>query len=355
MKIVIDARMMGAQKTRGIGRYIHEMTKQMALLLEKEERMNVVSPQVKWYGLREQWQMPFELKREKPDIVWIPHWNVSLFQPKPFVMTVHDLLLMHQPASAQATTRGVLQAWMKRMGYRLVLNVGLRRAAKILVPTQAVADDLIQSFPFTINKICITGEGLTELPKPHTQSRYVREKFLLYVGSAYPHKSLNLLMDVWQEMAKQHPELVLVIAGKEDVFVNKIKRSVEQNRIPRVLFIGEVDDQELATLYANAEAFVFPSQFEGFGLPPVEALAQGTPVIASDIQVLREVLPKEGVFFFKAGEKDDMIRAIETVLTDRSKAVQEAEIGASKVRNVHRWNKAAAIALTAIRSAVHHH
>lgn len=355
MKIVVDARFMGAKNTRGIGRYIEEMTEQMQVVKKDEDSVVCARPEVKWYGWQEQWRMPWELGKYQGDVVWIPHWNASVIQPKPFVITIHDLLLMHQPASAQASTRGKVHAWIKRLGYKIVLNIAVRRAAKILVPTQAVAEDVKFFFPRAENKLQVTGEGLTKLPQPLSKPSSIQTPYLLYVGSAYPHKSLDLLIDAWQTICTRDEKKSLVIAGKEDAFLEKIKQLVHQKRIPRVLFIGQIDDQELATLYANAEAFVFPSQFEGFGLPPVEALGHGTPVIASDINVLQEVLPKEGVFFFKAGQKDDMIRVIESVLTDRSKAVHEAVLGAAIVRDVHRWDKAAAVALQAIRSVVHHH
>jgi glycosyltransferase involved in cell wall biosynthesis len=179
--------------------------------------------------------------------------------------------------------------------------------------------------------------------------------YLLYVGSAYPHKRLDLLIDAWSITSKSHPDLLLVITGTEDVFLSRIKKMVDERRIPRVLFVGAVDDQSLSTLYANASMFVFPSSFEGFGLPPIEALASGTPVIASDIPVLREVLPREGVFFFNPGDKDGMIVAIEGVLADRSKAAAQAVQGGEIVRRKHRWEDAAAKTWQALRSVAHHH
>jgi len=178
---------------------------------------------------------------------------------------------------------------------------------------------------------------------------------LLYVGSAYPHKRLDLLIDAWSIISKRHPTLSLIITGKDDVFLSRIKSQVQNNRVDHVLFVGSPDDQELGALYANATAFVFPSSFEGFGLPPIEALSAGAPIVVSDIPVHREVLPAEGVFFFKSGDKDGMIDAIETVLADLPKARSEAARGGEEVRRRHRWEDTATRTLQALRSVAYHH
>ena len=342
MRLVVDARMMGAGNTRGIGRYIKEMTDHIRPLLTKNDEMVLIDAKIPWYSIAEQWRMPRMISQYEPDILWVPHWNVPLLYRGPLVITIHDLLLMHQPASAKASTRSPVISWLKRLGYNLVLSNAISRASTIFVPTKSVANDLIYFFPKSRSKIAITGEGLSTLSSPQIPNpKFQVSSYLLYVGSAYPHKRLDLLVDAWAELSKKHPELTLVITGKDDIFLSRIKMMVKNNRVDRVLFVGSVDDQELSVLYANAAAFVFPSSFEGFGLPPIEALAKGTPVIVSDIPVMREVLPEDGVFFFKSEEKDGMISAIEAVLADLPKAKSEAARGGQTVRERHQWEDAA--------------
>ena len=364
MRLVIDARMMGAGNTRGIGRYIKELTDHLRPLLAQNDEMILLDPKIPWYGFAEQLRFPSIIRQAKPDLLWIPHWNVPLLYRGPLAITVHDLLLIHQPISAKASTRGPIISWLKRIGHKIILSNALRRASTILVPTQYVADDIKEYFPSASHKVVVTGEGLSDLSqsgKRKVESDSLRSplstlrngQYLLYVGSAYPHKRLDLLIDAWSTLSKKHPTLSLVITGKDDIFLSRIKSMVEENRVERVLFAGPVDDQELSSLYSNASAFVFPSSFEGFGLPPIEALASGTPVIVSDIPVLREVLPSEGVFFFKSGEKDGMIDAIETVLADLPKARLEAAQGGQEVRRRHRWEDAAERTFQAFRSIAH--
>lgn len=353
MRLVVDARMMGAGNTRGIGRYIKEITEHLRPLLAENDEMVLLQPDIPWYGLGEQLRFPSIIREAKPDVLWVPHWNVPLFYRGPLVITVHDLLLVHQPASAKASTRGPIMSWLKRVGHRMILSNALKRASVILVPTQSVADDIKRYYPSASSKVVVTGEGLSQLPAP--QSSTISGDYILYVGSAYPHKRLDLLVDAWPTISKNHPGLSLVITGKDDVFLSRIKSQVQNNGSDRVLFAGPVNDQELSTLYANASAFVFPSSFEGFGLPPIEALAAGTPIIVSDIPVLREVLPTKGVFFFRSGDKHGMITAIETVLSNLPQADAEAAEGGEEVRRRHQWEETAKRTHQALRSIAYHH
>lgn len=353
MRLVVDARMIGAGNTRGIGRYIKELTDHIRPLLAQNDEMILLDPKIPWYGIAEQLRFPSIIRQAKPDLLWVPHWNAPLLYRGPLAITVHDLLLIHQPISAKASTRGPIISWLKRLGHRIILSNAIRRASIILVPTQSVANDIKEYFPSASGKLVVTGEGLSILPAPASGDSRLTTHYLLYVGSAYPHKRLDLLIDAWSTLSSKHPNLSLVITGKDDVFLSRIKSTVEENRVERVLFVGPVDDQELSTLYANASVFVFPSSFEGFGLPPIEALSVGTPVVVSDIPVLREVLPIDGVFFFKSGDKDGMIDAIEVVLADLPKAESEAVQGEQEVRRRHRWEDAAARTLQAFRSIAH--
>jgi glycosyltransferase involved in cell wall biosynthesis len=353
MRLIVDARMMGAGKTRGIGRYIKEITDHIRPKLTQNDELVLLESSIPWYGLSEQLHFPSIIRAAKPDLLWVPHWNVPLLYRGPLAITIHDLLLRHQPASAKASTRGPVISWLKRLGHRIILSNAIRHASMILVPTNAVADDVKQYYPSASAKLVITGEGLSDLPVPGSSK--ISGDYLLYVGSAYPHKRLDLLIDSWSIISKKHPQLSLVITGKDDVFLSRIKSQVQNNGVKNVLFVGSPDDQELATLYSNASAFVFPTSFEGFGLPPIEALSAGTPVIVSDLPVLKEVLPSEGVFFFKSGDKDGMITAIESCLADLPKAKSEAHQGGQEVRRRHRWEDAAGKTLAALRSIAHHH
>lgn len=357
MRIAIDARMMNPLSTRGIGRYIEELVRGMAelnsphrfaLLMRNPEtspfqgKTNVehLKADVPWYGAAEQLKMPRLFRSANADLVHVPHWNVPIAYRDPFVVTIHDLILRHQPASAKASTRHPVVASIKNFGYRLSLRRVAKRASSILVPTRFVADEMKAFYPATTDRLVVTGEGVSDLPSPDP-SKVPSAPYLFYVGSAYPHKRLDLLLDGWEKLCVRHPELHLVIAGEEDVFMAGHVARVHRQNLPRVHFLGRVTDAELAALYDGARAFVFPSSHEGFGLPPLEALARGCPVVSSDAQPMPEVLPKQGVLFFRNGDADGMMQAIDTLLRNTIGAQQDARGAQTLVREKYRWSHVA--------------
>jgi glycosyltransferase involved in cell wall biosynthesis len=363
MRIAIDARMMGPLNTRGIGRYTEELIR--AMLGQTDEHQFVLltrSPElspflghphvehlkadVPWYTFQEQIRMPRLYREAKADFLHVPHWNVAVAYHGPLVVTIHDLLLLHVPESAKISTRSPLVASVKRLAHRHVLRKVIHQAEAILVPTQFVAEDLAKIYPSTKPKTIVTGEGLSKFPSPDG-SKTIDQPYLFYVGAAYPHKRLDLLFQAWEALHERYPDLHLVIAGEEDVFMARSVALVHKKNLPRVKFLGRVTDAELAGLYARARLFVFPSDFEGFGLPPVEALSYGCPVVSSDASSLPEVLSKEHVRFFRRGDADDMIRAIDSVLVEPIPSDVLREQRKNVVHEMHRWEEAALKTLAA--------
>lgn len=365
MRIGIDARMMSAQTSRGIGRYVEELVRAM-IAVEPEHRYVLVTRQsihpfssnpsvetvvadVPWYGIREQIEMPGIFRNLKCDVLHVPHWNVPVLTSGPIVITIHDLLLRHEPKSTRLSTRGPIVSAIKRLGYRITLAAALMHAKAILVPTKFVANDLRDLYPSASSKIVVTGEGISErtpfaedvTPKPP------RQDYLLYVGSAYPHKGLDLLLDAWGELEVKHPSLHLKIAGSEDVFMQRLKIEAQRRGLPRVEFLGYVGDESLAKLYHEAVALVMPSRFEGFGLTPLEAIQAGCPVVSSDAAALVEVLGEDGAFFFQSGSKNDILSAIERVLADQVAAREKTKRILPILQANHDWKKAASLTLGA--------
>jgi glycosyltransferase involved in cell wall biosynthesis len=364
MRITIDARMMSPGVTRGIGRYIEELVKAMAVE-ESEHQFTIIVRRkssevpvnvtqvivdILWYGVAEQLKMPGVIAATRPDLVHVPHWNVPIFSRVPRVVTIHDLLLLSEPASAKITTRGPAVAWIKRMGHRFVLQRALFGSQMILVPTQYVAGDIRRHFPSLKTPIVVTGEGMPMVDEQKWSEPAAEKPYLLYVGSAYPHKGLDLLLDAWRELSAHHPQLSLVLAGERDVFMKRLEGRVAREHLPRVQFPGRVSEAELPGLYAKATAFVFPSRQEGFGLPPLEAMAYGCPVISADSTCLPEVLGTQGVTFFRTGDSGDILRAIGTVLQDPQGfriAARTAVVGLAKR---HSWKDAAGTTLKAYQT-----
>ncbi len=376
MHIALDARMMGAGNTRGIGRYIEESVR-AALEVDHDlrytlvvrdlvgtpfaghPRVDHVVADIPWYSLGEQMRMGSILEGIGADLIHVPHWNVSVRMRKPFVMTVHDVLLLRQPMSAKVSTKGFFTRTIKQMGFRLVLRRAFMKAQKVFVPTEFIANEVAACLPVQKGTTLVTGEGITRFPK--TDSRLCSTTpYLLYVGSAYPHKRLDLLMNAWEKLQEEYPDYTLLIAGERDVFMEKVRENSKlktQNsnvEEERVKFLGRVTDAELAGLYKGATAFVFPSSYEGFGLPPLEALSLGCPVIASDSACLREVLPREGVEWFRDGDEHDIIRVLEQVLGDPSRAKSRAASVQDVVTAQHDWRTSAKRVVEGYRNTIEH-
>ncbi len=346
---------MGTEAARGIGRYTEELVRAMLAIAPQHEYWLVtrraIHPfsshpsvhtkvaDIPWYGFREQLCMPTIFAGLHADILHVPHWNVPLLTGGRLVVTIHDLLLSHEPASARISTRHAVVAIAKRWGFRLNLYAALHKAQAILVPTTFVADDITKLYPFAARKITVTGEGMGKYDRFFiTPSlRPPSSKYLLYIGSAYPHKGLDLLIDAWRDVERQHPELHLKIAGADDVFMARLKAEVLRLRLPRVEFLGYVPDEELPALYRDALAFVYPSRFEGFGLPPLEALQVGCPVIASRATALPEVLGEAGAFYFESGSRTGILQAVRRVMDDPEYARRCAAAALPDLRVRHDW------------------
>jgi glycosyltransferase involved in cell wall biosynthesis len=330
MRITLDARMMGAEQTRGIGRYIQELVRAMVTAAPKHQytllirhphtspfqgnaSVRHVKANIPWYSMQEQLRMPFLIAKTKPNMVHIPHWNVPVLSSMPRVVTIHDLLLLQEPSSTKSSTKGVATRTVKYLGYRAILSSALHGSRRILVPTQWVADDLVRRLPSLATPVDITGEGMPAIDVPWVDPN-PSDAYLLYVGSAYPHKNLDKLLDAWADIAMHYPALSLVIAGEKDVFMAKLEAYATQRNLPRIRWMGRVSEEALTQLYQRATAFVFPSRQEGFGLPPLEALAHGCPVIAAHATCLPEVLGEAGAYFFQPNDTDDILRAVERVL-----------------------------------------
>ncbi len=377
MRIAIDARMIGPENTRGIGRYTEELIKAMAQvepqntyslltrhslprLTENFSNIQIVTADIPWYSWREQLALPGIIKNIKSDVVHFPHWNVPYIYKGPLVVTIHDLLLKHYPASAHSSRRSWPVRLIKQAGYELVLDGAVKKARAICVPTEFTKNDLLTFFPGVADKVMVTGEGIDHIFNSHSggstensvwsKSEEVEgiSGYLLYVGSAYPHKKLDLLLEAWKSLSSIYPGLKLKIVGELDRFMIHYQRKFSFDE-QKVNFLGRVSDSALRTWYKGAMITVFPSSFEGFGLPPLEALASGCPVVSSDAASMPEVLGKKGVVYFKNGSKDDMIRAIKAVVDNHGYYHEQAKQAGPELALKHSWKKVAEMTLGTYR------
>ena len=333
MKVGIDARMYGIS-TGGIGRYVQKLIENLEKIDSQNEyviflrrdnwdeyvptagNFRKVLADVYWYGWREQIFLPKKFNKERLDLMHFPHWNVPLFYRGDFVVTIHDLLLRRYP-TREASTLGPVGYFFKNLAYRIVSGWAAKRAKKILTVSQSAANDIVQLLRIPKEKVVATylAPSVEVAIEKERARQYVCEKFGLegeyglYVGVAFPHKNLERLVRLWPEVLKKIPKATLVLAGKENFFYKKINRIIQEEGIPQTKYINFPADTDLPFLFSAARLYIMPSLFEGFGVPPLDALVCGAPVVSSNTTSMPEVLGEAALYFNPENESEmvDMI------------------------------------------------
>jgi glycosyltransferase involved in cell wall biosynthesis len=320
MKIIIDARLYGLENA-GLGRYVMNLlaglmawdkNNHYLILLRKKyftelncpDNWKKILTDFKHYSLIEQVRLPGLIKSHKPDIVHFPHFNIPIFYPGKFVVTVHDLL-MQRYRGAKATTLPVYLYFPKQLAARYVFRQAVLKSEKIIVPSLAVKAEIKKYYPVKEEKVAVTYEGfdikfLEAKEDVGILRKYnLHNPYFIYAGNAYPHKNLTRAIEAINLLNRDRAEeTLLVIASPRSVFSKKLENLVnELGASQQVKLIGFVPDHDLASLYKNSLGFLFPSLSEGFGLPGIEAMAGGTLVLASDIPVFKEIYKNQAIYF----------------------------------------------------------
>lgn len=240
--------------------------------------------------------LPAMLQISPVDLFHGTNYSVPVFAPCPTVVTIHDMSLFAQAQTheSQNVVRG------KRR-----IPIMARRASKIIAPSEATKREIVRYLGTPAEKIVVIYEAARDnmkpVPFPGCQSvlekHQLKRPYLLYVGTIEPRKNLLTLIRAYQEVLKassSRPQLV--ICGGRGWLDSEVFALVEELRLQEMIrFTGYVDDKDLPALYSAAEVFVYPSLYEGFGLPPLEAMACGTPVIVSNSSSLPEVVANAGL------------------------------------------------------------
>jgi glycosyltransferase involved in cell wall biosynthesis len=363
MRIGIDARFFGSVG-KGLGRYTQKLIEKLEkidsvndyfIFLRKENfnEYQTQNPKFKkvlanyaWYSFFEQLLFPRLLKKYQLDLMHFPHFNVPLFYRKKFIVTIHDLILIHFP-TIKNTTRNSFLYQCKFLAYRWVINSAISRSKKIITVSEFTKKDILENYKHIApEKISVTYEACEDfcLLSPNKDGEILKKyaimkSYLIYVGNAYPHKNLERLVVAFSLLSDKFPDLQLALVGKEDFFYQRLKELVENKKIKNIIFLGFVPDLELDTLQHNARAYVFPSLYEGFGLPPLEAMAKGTPVISSDHLCMQEILG-DSAYYFNGEIEKEIAKAIEIILTDNNLRKKLINSGYRQIRK-YSWEKMA--------------
>ncbi|MFH1866723.1 MAG: glycosyltransferase family 1 protein [Patescibacteria group bacterium] len=330
MKIGIDARLYGTHH-RGIGRYTFNLIKELQRLDTKNcyslfgdpkiiddlpNNWRIINARPRVYSINEQLRLPRLFRQANLDLVHFPHWNVPLRYRRPYVVTIHDLILHHFPSERATTLPLPIYKFKLALSY-LTFKRAVAGAQKIITVSQTTANDLASYYPEVKNKIEVIYEAPTidgHMDGQSPGNRLVAQPYLLNVGAAYPHKNLELLIDAHQQLLRDYPNLKLILVGRRDYFYQRLEQQlINQNKNKQVVFWGEADDLTLTTLFRQAKVYITPSLAEGFNLGAVEALSFNLPVVASDINIHREILDS-AVAYFNYNSSDSLFNVLKTVL-----------------------------------------
>lgn len=237
---------------------------------------------------------PVWLRRDRPDVFWAPAHRLPFFVPSATasVLTVHDLCWLKAPHTMRRTTR-----WLDRA----LMGPAVARADAVIAVSRATAHDLVERFPAVRDRVSVIHEAAERLPGPEPRealdARLSTERYFLFVGTAEPRKNLVRLLEAYAEAARRLPDFPrLVLVGRRGWGEASPREAARRLGLgTQVVFVGDVTDAALASLYAHAVAVVMPSLYEGFGLPLVEAMAHGTPVLTSDVAAMREIAGDAGL------------------------------------------------------------
>ncbi len=350
MKIGIDVRLWDQT---GVGRYIRNLCINLQKIDKKNHyvifaqsqdlenikskinnpKWKIVIANIRWHSISEQISFSSIINKENLDLMHFPYFSLPVFYNKPYVVTIHDLIINHFP-TGKASTLFPLFYYLKLFSYKFIIYMGAKKAKKIITPSNATKQEVIDHLKVDNKKIVVTLEASDENISKQDLSKNKKKisgKYFLFVGNAYPHKNLENLLDAFKDIKKELKDIKLVMVGNNDYFYERIKTKVEKMNISKdVVFFGKATDEELSYLYKNALSLIMPSLMEGFGLPILEAMANKCLVLCSDIPSLREIAG-ENALYFSPENKEEIVGVLKKAYyKDYKKEILEEAFNLSK-------------------------
>lgn len=375
MRIGLDGIPLGEIKT-GVGHYTHELARALARaapadefeLISPHPYVNTASDEGEQTSppnlrlmraranrlLRRRWWslgLPLYVRRGRFDLFHGTNYDVPLWGRCPTVVTVHDLSMFLYPETHEAHL-------VRRARRRLPMMA--RRATMIITPSQSVRRETCEHLGVGPDKVVAVPEAARRSfrPIPREETAEVRrrlkveDEFILFVGTIEPRKNLLTLARAFDELLRGTPlRPQLVITGKEGWLTGELFSYLKGADVrERVRFTGYVTDDDLRALYSSCKAFVYPSLYEGFGLPPLEAMACGAPVITSRIPSLMETVG-DAARLVPPTDSRELAQAIIRLLEDSGERERRSDAGLRRAAEFS-WEKTAAATMDVYREAL---
>lgn len=356
--IVLDARMLDKS---GIGTYlknvVQPITEQYDFIFlgnEQEIHHNFSNAKIipynhPIYSIKEQLFIPVKVPR--CDVFWSPHINIPLLPvlTKKRLVTIHDMF-----HAAQMNT----MSRMKKAYTRLILNSLNIYKPEVITVSEFSKSEILKYTNIPHHKISVAYNGYDtqKFKRNGTIDTNGKQPYILYVGNVKPHKNLGLLIEALHILKNESRlDVSLMIVGKKDGFItgdDSIAQQIDTYKLSNdVLFTGRIDDTQLVDTYQHAQLLVFPSKYEGFGLPPLEAMACGCPSIVSDIAVFRE-LYQQSVIYTPLDDSKSLAENIKNTL-DNTTLLNDLKGSFPETLNKYSWKKSQEIHLEVIEKIFH--
>jgi glycosyltransferase involved in cell wall biosynthesis len=352
VKIAIDVR---KWRDFGVGTYVRNLIRHLArldpettyflfchegdaaTLRDLAENFVPVVDSSAGYGVREHLSIPLKLRRLGAELLHSPHYVRPLLCTIPSVVTIHDCIHLLFP-----------QYLPNRMAWRYaryMMGSAVRHSAVVFTVSESSRADILRFYPWAdpdkvhvvpnaIDTELLESPGEEEMER--VRERYqIRGRFVLFAGNVKPHKNLERLIRAFSVVREQggHGDLQLLLIGDDVSRYGALRRAVEKTGLRQdVRFFGFVPPRTLAALYRMAAVFAFPSLYEGFGLPPLEAMSCGTPVVTSRMSALPEVVD-QAALLVDPYQVDDIALGISRVLDDAHLRGQLIEKGLARARS----------------------
>lgn len=337
MRIGIDGRELIRDGMTGIGRYLHnfldfalkESDHTFIIYGNQNTTVDFVSPNLKVEIIPERntlfWDQVILSKcisKDKVDLFFSPFDKAPIFSPVPYIITIHDLLFNI------VSEKGYRNRYLYNTIYMFSRKLIARKASLIVTVSYYSKKDIMQMWGIQDKKVRVIPNGISNHFHPiesadlinGVKKKYgIERDYILYVGNFKPHKNVISLIEAFAKLPQDLKNLYqLVLCGEKDKYRIPLEEEIDNLRLGgKVVFTGMVDEEDLTALYSGATIFVFPSLYEGFGLPPLEAMACGLPVICSNATSLPEVVGDSGVLV-DPRKPENFTNAMLSLLSDQN-------------------------------------
>lgn len=358
--IVIDARIINSSTGTYVERlltYLQEVdtVNQYSVIVPFKDKnywtptapnFKVITADYKNYSLSEQIGFKRFLNKLSPDLVHFCMPQQPILYKGKHVTTFHDLTLLQTYNS----DKNWFTFHLKQQVGKFVFKKVAKSSQHIITPTEFTKNELVKFAGISPDKVTVTYEAADVFVDQLTPYNHPFEKFILYVGQQSDYKNIRRLGDAHQKLLSNHPDLGLILVGKKNASIISNEKYFTNKKYRNILFTDFIPNNQRDWLYTNTAAYIFPSLMEGFGLPGLEAMGYGAPVISSSATCLPEVYG-DAALYFDPLNTDDIASAINQVLSDDHLRNDLINKGRSQIKK-YSWKRMAEQTYSVYKDAI---